>query len=223
MNNILLNDDGGAIRLAPLISFNTLVDTDMGLLNYIYNSEYHNEDIFDFTLFEEDYQKLIEKVYKRKNNNPLYCIAKNNNEFIDKCYEEFINTKEKEILNNSITTQMKMVIETFIKYSSSRVIPTILYYDDLQLEILKGESYLKKVNMVKFPLSMKEKKNYDCFYIKTVEEAEPFSTLKAKAFYFASFGMNLNDNMNDLQNSELLDKIIYNNQYAIFDMYNFLE
>lgn len=220
-NSLILDDTGGAIRLAPLISFNTLVDTDMGLLNYVYN-EYDNERYFDFSLFN-DYQKLIEKVYKRRSSNPLYCIMKNKNDktFLDECYKEFLSEKEEEILGYSITTQMRQVITAFKEYSSKRVIPTILYYDDYQKEILDNEEYLKGVNFAKAPVSMKSRQNYDSFYIKTISEAEPFSSLHGKAFYFSSFGLNLNNEGTDLKESDIVNKIMGINQYAIFDMYNF--
>lgn len=221
--NPILDEASGAIKIAPLISFNTLVDTDMGLLNYVYN-EYRNDKYFNFGLFN-NYQKLIEKVYKRKEENPLYCIMRNGKDkkFLDECYKEFLDTKEEEILSYSITTQMKMVIYEFDNFSSNRIDPVILYYDDYQKEVLDGEDYLNDIKKIKYPISMRDRQYIDSFYIKTISEAEPFSKLSGKSFYFSSCGLNLDDEQKDLKYSDLLRQIILNNQFAIFDMYNFID
>ena len=75
----------------PLFSINTIIDTDLGVLNYVFK-EFRNENYFDLNVL--DYMELINKVYYRQFENPLYVIMKHpdseeDKKFLDECYQEF--------------------------------------------------------------------------------------------------------------------------------------
>ena len=122
----------------PLFSLNTIVDTDLGILNYVFK-EFRNDRYFDLNVL--DYMELINKVYYRSFKNPLYVIMKNpdseeDKKFLDECYDEFIVDKEFEILSNSLSTQMMEIIKMFI--NEGNIIPTIMYYSQAQLDYIQS-------------------------------------------------------------------------------------
>ena len=88
---------GGAdmIKSTPLVSFECLVDTDIGVIRYCLN-EFPNPTYFNLEKMNNLHKLgLIGLEYKRKEKNPL-LVASNDNlldqdkEFLDECYKEII-------------------------------------------------------------------------------------------------------------------------------------
>lgn len=224
MNKEINNLVGGVgCKTTPLISFNAIVDTDIGLYNLI-KEEYLNPDIFNVSFFQQDLISVISKLYHRKEDNPLYLFARDtqrDKELLDKYYEEFRLTKEKEILDRSITTEVLNMIDQF--NTTLEIQTTILYYTAEQKRILDDEPLLSKNQMVYYPkLSKKDRSNFSQYFFKTIDEYNMFisSKLENKTIYFSYCGRNLNDDNDDIKYSELIDLIIMNkNNINLFDIY----
>lgn len=211
-------------KFTPLISFHTIVDEDIGALKDIILN-YKNSEVFDLSkISSKKYINLVGDLYKRKYNNPLYYILRDDKykSFVDECYNELINQNEDEVLEYAVTTDMYELVKQFIK--SDDIIPSILYYTDSQLEILESDSNLSKINHVKYDdlfLSKNGLDQFGQFYFKLIEESEKFLNSMGKVFYFSSTGRNLNETNDDLKTDSKFVKNIYKNggRISIFDMY----
>lgn len=208
-------------KLTPLISFNTLVDTDVGLVQLIKN-EYLNQTIFDKSFFDQPFLQIISDLYYRKDINPLLLFAKNKqNEDLEDYLSEFSTYKKDQILSLSVTTEFINLVRLF--NNSSEIYPIILCYNEEQRIILNDDEILGKNKKVLLSeLKEKDKQMFTQFYFKYIEEAEPFSHLVGKTFYFSNCGLNLNDNDSDIRESDIIKTIIKGakNQISLFDLYN---
>ena len=205
----------------PLFSFNMIVDTDLGLLNYVF-AEFRNEDIFDLNVL--DYPELINKVYFRQFQNPLYCLMRypenvDDKQFLDECYKEFIETKEKEILNHSLTTQIAELLKLFLEESS--IYPYIMCYTEAQYDLISKQDDYKKAKIVMSQDIISVAQGYfSQYYFKYLEELYLFSSIKDRTMYISNCGLNLNNERSDFRNFPVLDNLLrQNNHINAIDMY----
>ena len=215
-SNVLNN--GANTKLAPLISFDTIVDVDFGLINLIYTN-YLDKSVFDVNFFLDNTKNIIAKLYLRKDINPLYTIAKNyiDKQRLDDYYNEFLFSKKSDIYDMSITTEILNMIQTFNK--SQEIIPTILCYNEDQIRALEEEDDLiNNQKVLLSSLTRKDKESFSQFFFKDISEVTPFLDLKFKKFYLSTYGPNFGED--DLRDPELVKQIIKNgNKISIFDMY----
>lgn len=209
--------------MSPLFDFNTIVDTDVGLVRLI-SLEYLDPSIFDINYFEKPFFNILNDIYSRDFKNPLLLFAKNKEKDIDKLnqyYDEFICTKQKEILQLSITTGVLYVISYFNSVMEISN-PVILYHSEEEKKILDDEPLLNQNNKVHISSMRSDiiKNSYNQLYFKYIEDAELFKDLKNKSFYFSKAGLNLNKEKDDLKESISLDQISIFNRVNIFDLYN---
>lgn len=206
--------------MAPLISFTSIVDTDVGLVNLI-RKEYLDTRVFEKSFFDMDFYKIIKSLYHRKERNLLYLFAKDksNTELLDSYYNEFIERCMPEILQMSITTEVLSLVEYF--NNSQEIKATILCYSEDQLKIIEDEPVLKKNRKVLFSnLSERDKESFSQYFFKEVEEIENFKKCRNKTFYISSFRANFTEE-NDVKELDFLKDIYRNiNAINIFDMYN---
>ena len=217
-NNVL---GGVGIKSTPLISFNAIVDTDVGITRLILE-QYLNPQVFDPRYFQRDFVEIIGELYRRKESNPLYLFARDtqDKDTLDTYYREFLKEKEKEILERSITTEVINMIDNF--NSTLEIQTTIVYYTLEQKRILDEEPILSKNPKVYYKsLTKKEKEYYSQFFFKTLDEAKDFlSSLSSKTIYFSYCGLNLNEESDNIKDSELVTFLLMNkNKINLFDMY----
>ena len=222
-NNIAKSVVGGFVKSTPLISFHTIIDEDVSLILHIIK-EYRNKDVFDLdkvqnmTLIE-----IISELYKRKYNNPLYFLMKDEKykKFLDECYNEFINEKESDFLNDSISTEIINLVQSFNK--SGDINPYILYYTDAQLKVLESMNELSGIPKISInDINSKSIDIYSQIFFKSVDEVVPhMGYLFEKTLYFSNAGLNLNDENNDITFKDDIIKnlIIQQNSINLFDMY----
>ena len=206
---------------SPLFSFNILIDTDLGLLNYVFK-EFRNEKIFDLNVL--DYYELINKVYYRSFQNPLYVIMKNpdsekDKEFLDECYDEFLQTKEKEIIENSISTQIAELIQTFVK--AGNIKPTIMCYTEEQYNYITSVEELQHIPAEMIDQSKEHVYAYKQFYMKYLEEAYMFPNIVNSTIYISSCGLNQTPDHKNIKITDFMINMTRNNlvQFSIIDMY----
>ena len=204
-----------------LFSIRTLVDTDMGLLNYVFD-EYRNEDIFDLNVL--DYKELVNMVYYRQFENPLYIIMRHPEreedlDFLDECYMEFASTKCKEILRHSLATNIVTLIQLFKEESS--IIPYVMCYTEDEYRLAKAMIELKDIEILSVAeVLAKGTEFFSQFYFKYIEETTLFLNCVSKTFYISSCGLNMNADKTDIKDFKFLPLIVKaNNQINVFDMY----
>ena len=219
------------IKCRPLISFYTIVDCDLGVCNLAL-SQYNKSGIFDVSDVGDDLTKLIDKIYHRETENPLVAIInKNSNysykngksenkflEFLDECYSDFRRSKCKEIYDLGVITDIANLCAVY--KSSAEVKPTILCYDDFQLETIREINALDGIPVVHFE-SIKDSDPYSQLFLRSIEEAKAFANFRAKTFYFAASTLNINVLNDNYYDNEIINLILSNeNKISIFDMYN---
>ena len=210
----------GSNNTTPAISFYSIIDIDMSLIKYII-LHLRNENVFDLDKVKQmTYFDILEELYYRKYNNPLYFLMKNekDKDFLDKCYEEF-KSNEDEILSCAVITEMSNLIVEFKK--SAEIRPSIFYYTEKQKELLESIEEFDDINIISIDDVISKKNSYGQFFFKSIDEIEPFKDLTYKTFYFSSCGLNLNNNNDDISiDINELKELIYNkNHISLFDMY----
>ncbi len=213
---------GGANHLAPLISFDTIFDLDIGLIQLIY-SEFLDPKIFHIDFFQRNLIDIIKDIYDRSDKNPLYICSNPNidHSLLDEYYNQFMKDYKSEIVYNSVSTSVLEMVKLFNK--SNDITPTILCKDEIEAEMFDNEYDFPNSKIVLLnKLSMNDRKSYNQYYFKYVEDVASFSTFKAKTYYFSTIRLNLNEDKSDLKESDYIDEIILRgNNINIFNLYDF--
>lgn len=221
MNPSKLVISGADNKMAPLISFHTIFDIDVGLIQLIFD-EYLDPKVFNKKFFYRPLIDIIRDLYYRKKENILNLFTNEDvdQEILDNYYKEFLNICMDKILDRSITTEIINMISIF--NNTSEINPTILYYNKKQKELLDDEPLLKKNKKVCLSeLNSERRKSFSQYYFKYIDELTPFAQCRAKTFYISNHGLNLNETQDDIKDSDLIIKIIKGrNQIGIFNLYN---
>lgn len=211
----------GASNLAPLISFDTIFDLDIGLIQVIY-SEFLDPDIFNIDFFKRDLIDIIQDLYNRKEVNPLYICSnhKVDRKLLDEYYDQFIENYKEEIVYNSVSTAVLEMVKLFNQ--SNDIVPTILCKDEIEFEMMENEYNFSNNKIVLLDeLSMSDRKSYNQFYFKYIEDVDSFSSFRKKTYYFSTAKRNLNEEGTDLKDSEYIDEILLRgNNINIFNLYD---
>lgn len=211
-------------RFTPLISFCSIIDTDMALIKNILIN-YRNESIFDLKQ-DKKYFEILGELYRSKFENPLYYLMKDDTEenrlFLDECYGEFLTEREDEVLKYGVSSDMYNLVREF--KNTSEITPTILYYTNHQKDVLDNDSLLSTIDSVcmsELKIRPELRNQYDQFYFKYLSEADLFLDLQNKSFYISTAGRNLSPNNDDIDLSNKDVFMIYGmgNRINLFDMY----
>lgn len=141
------NEMNTAGVMNPLLAFNTIVDTDVGLIRLI-AMQYRDSSIFNLDYLNKDLtiKKLVQDLYNRENMNPLTICSDLKQEELNELYQDFMNTKYSEILKLSILTELFGMISIWKKYGG--ISTTILCSSQQEYEYLDFFLALKNVNKV---------------------------------------------------------------------------
>ena len=212
-----------------LISVNSLIDIDIGLLLLI-QKEYLDPSVFDVSYFKKStIIDFIKTTYYRSEGNPLYSISViKDHKLLDSYYMEFFQTSYEQIYDMSVYTDVLSMIELFLETNEISV--DVLYYKDYSITRLAVDQALGKLpESLKFisinDLKSKEFNEYNQVYLRSVTEFDVLpvkSLISPKSFYISSFGPNFSETgrikrskgLNDIMTSKLMHEI------AIFDMYS---
>lgn len=211
---------GAKSHLAPLFSFQSIIDTDIGLLNLIRN-EYLDTRVFNPDFFKTKFYQQLYELYHRKEENFLYLFSKTDDkELLDSYYQEFKETKYKEILEMSISTEVYRLYRTCKNNSDFEA--AILCKDPIEIEFLSKEPEFKNSKLLLLSeTTTKQIDHYQQFFLKRLEELEDFRNLVAKTFYISTFGVNLNEEDNDIRSYDTIDYMIKRqNNFSIYDIYD---
>lgn len=210
-------------KLYPLIPFDLIIDTEVGLLRTISN-KYHNTDVFYSSLLDKPDKYYIYLLNCRKYLNPITVLAKerDNMELMDDYYNQFMEEEYVDILKNSIITRMFIVINESIRGGIVR--PTICCSSDLEKNYLlkRDKDLFDKCDIQvgrKFEDLIDEQK--DPIYIKNIMDLIPLlKNIEAKNVYIPNYRFNYDDaEKNNLKHDPyiLSSGLIKLN---VFDLYN---
>lgn len=139
------NDMNTAGVMQPLAAFNTVVDTDVGLIRLI-AMHYRDPDVFDLNYLNKDIslQRVMQDLYNREQKNPLTICSKLSISELDELYNDFMENKYKEIVDLSIFTDLIRVMNTWQKYGG--ISTTILCNSEIEIDFLCRFSFSKNFN-----------------------------------------------------------------------------
>ena len=211
---------GGLTKSIPVFSFNTIVDMDVSLIAYVYNN-YYDTSVFNFDGFDSaKFLDLIGMIYLRKCKNPLklFALPEVEDTFLDECYKEFIETKQQDILEYSVLTEIPKLISNFL--STSEIIPKVMYYNQNQLNVLNQIERLDRIE--KIPYQKINNTHFTQLYLKDITECKNIEC-EEKTIYFASNWYTVNSlDKNELSDEEreIVSKIfLKKNNINVFDLY----
>ena len=142
------NAIGGVVSYhAPLFSFHSIYDIDIGLVNLI-KEKYLDEKVFDLAFFQQPKLKIISDMYTRKNSNPLTVFAHPNIsiEDLDDYYNQFLQKEYEYIYENCVSTEVLNYIKLF--ENDKDYDPSILCYNDYEVKIVKDEKAIQKLKII---------------------------------------------------------------------------
>lgn len=203
-------------KSSPVISFDVLVDIDLAVAKYCI---LNNTPEIDYQKLKSiNYYQLIGLLYRRKCDNPLRVIARNevDDAHIDELYFRTISLHQEEILSCAVFTDIHKLLKEFVK--SADISPYILCYNDLQKSLIQ-DSDLKNITVLNLNESKHEKTQY---YLKYLTDIEKFNEVSTDVtFYVSSCGLNLNDDNTDLNmdRDDVLKIAVNRSKISIFDMY----
>ena len=132
-----------------LVVFNALYDLDIGLIELV-RKEYASKDVFDYEKLYQPNLSLLEKLYKRKDLNPLYLIANDDisKEELDSFRDQFYDSKYEDICKYSVYTDVLNLVNIIRNSSSNNIISVeIGYYNDKQKAYLESDDNIKGIKL----------------------------------------------------------------------------
>lgn len=207
--------------MSPLIPFNMIVDTDVGLLCLIYKS-FMDPNIFNKDFFiDKNVNQLVKELYQRKMENPLYlCINENYTDSCDNLYNQFMDQHYDQILDMSVITEFYRLVGLFMDNSDIRL--TIVCERKEEIEVLRQQENTKAANIILADdLNPEKIKQFNQFYFKSIPDATAYTKyMIAKTVYFANYGFN-KDEDGGISKHPLIPIIMENNVVNIIDVYKF--
>lgn len=180
---------------SPLIPFECLFDTDVGLIQII-RKEYRAGGIFNIDLMDRlsvDRRDLIYYLYTRDNQNPLLSfMIEPDIETATQLYQEFKEKLYDRMIEQGVFTGLFRLCQMFS--DAPEVHPYVYYRNLFELNFLKRfESDLKAVKLVDKDYVNKNKKDFNQFYIKYTDDQYATSLIKFidhKSIYILGYGFN---------------------------------
>lgn len=198
-----------------LVDFDSLIDTDLGLLRLIKN-EYNNPKYLDSDYLNNvEYNVLVYSLVKRENENPLTLVVKDN--YIDSIEElrnQFFRDDYKKILKQSGETNLVSLIKQYIY--SNQIDVTVLCKNKEEEAIIKN-IYDKIKIIVENNYSNISIDKYDCLFFKRAKDLLKLKNVKVKNIYICNYNFNLQKNSDKLIDLEGLEEV---NEIYIIDAYD---
>lgn len=213
----------GVKRLTPIIDFNCIVDTELGLIQLIYD-QYYDLSVFNEDKFKMPINKILSELYYRKSKNPIIPFLNEGitEEDADEYYKQFMNTQYEEILNRSCGTNIQTLISSF--NFSGEIFASILCHNELEKKFISG---LEEFNSNKIYIDEEFETNYKEFnqiYLRYIDDLKKYlKQCLNKNIYLSSSNLNLMTNENgelefkDTEEIKILSSYSYIN---IYDLYN---
>ena len=181
----------------PLFSFDSLFDSDVGLIKLI-DMGYASEEYFDIDFFKQydNNRSIVNILYKRKEVNPLLLCLKNK-DHADLLYKKFFEEKYVDILKLSVFTGVFYLLLATLEMDDIR--PSIVYKSDIEadfLSIIDPISTVPKIDIRELVEDKKKIFNYKQFYFKRTDDIYINSILPSlieNSIYFLDYGFNVDE------------------------------
>lgn len=211
--------------LNVLVDFNTIIDTDFGLLALI-DREYLDKDLLSVDWFNKHHtiKELTKALYTRTCKNPLHlCNVSMNESEENSLYDEFMNKKYDDILKLSMITSVYEFLNQ-LKLSGEIGI-TIVCNNEKEIELLNSLSVTSKINKtLLFDLDIdKISLNYHQFLFKYIDSGliTYLKDIIDKTVYVASYGFNIDQERHMIINNEYTLNLSYKrNIFKLIDLYD---
>ena len=212
-----------SLKSIVFIDFNCVIDTDIGLARLVEN-EYFDKRVFNEDFFKQKKRKIIYDLYSRKVKNPLKVFSNPSipDSELDSYYIEFFKTKKEDILNLSLATDIKSLIDLFLELDTITI--HIFCKDKLEKEYLENRIFKNQKNNSNININLYSDNisfnNFTQFYFKYIEDSKNFVNKYAyKTYYFSTTGLNFDEE--DLIDSPIINSIIFNrSELEIIDLYD---
>lgn len=195
---------------SPLIPFECLFDTDVGLIQVI-RKEYRSGGIFNLELMDRlsvDRRDLIYYLYTRENQNPLLSFMNEPDiETADQLYQEFKEKLYDQMIENGVFTGLFQLCKMFV--DSPEIHPYIYYRNLFELNFLKQfENELGSTRLVDKDYVNKNKKDFNQFYIKYTDDQYTISLIQFidhRSVYILGYSFNFE--LDEEQNYHLKETV----------------
>lgn len=205
--------------MTPLIHFDMIFDTDVGLLCLILK-DYMNPEVFnkDF-FFNKNLNELVYELYIRKEKNPLnLCINEKYRDKADSFYKQFMKERYDDIFKLSVFTEFYRLIRAFQNESEIKV--TIVCDNETQLKYLSMCGNTAKCDSILSNPSESSLKLYNQYFFKSIDSSIPFiKYISNKTVYFANYGFNRNED-GDIIDHDAIYELGDTNVITLIDVYN---
>lgn len=183
--------------IKPLVPFNCIVDTDVGLIQLI-KTEYRSPDIFNIGLLDSfiNNRGIIKLLYHRKTKNPLLPFMNDQEDVAtaDDLYKQFMEKEYRNIIVKSVMTGMYKLLHYFTL--AEEIAANISYSNPIEEEIINKNKILKKIRAISIKEIPDRAANLDAFFFKDVEDdyfRASLPVLKSKNITFLDYGYNFDE------------------------------
>jgi hypothetical protein len=213
-----------------LITFNMIMDIDIGLLHLI-KEEYNDPSVFNNDVLNLNDRHLAGLIRENETSNPIDLILLDKDkEQSDSFYNEFISNKYDKILEYSPYTTFVNMIKAFID-SEGVIKVNILCSNKSEEEIVKKvmsdchPSYYKIITTDDW--SSVDLKYYDTMYIKYTEDLLRFNNVMGKNLMVCDYRCNLEESeyqkKNKIPKLEISAPFSVNNEFYNITLYAYDE
>lgn len=183
--------------IKPLVPFNCIVDTDVGLIQLI-KTEYRSPDIFNIGLLDSfiNNRGIIKLLYHRKTKNPLLPFMNDQEDVAtaDDLYKQFMEKEYRNIIIKSVMTGMYKLLYYFTL--AEEIAANISYSNPIEEEIINKNKILKKIRAISIKEIPDRAANLDSFFFKDVEDdyfKASLPVLKSKNITFLDYDYNFDE------------------------------
>ena len=201
------------INTNVLVDFDTIIDTDFGLLKLL-QEEYNNRKFISNKFLMMKDIILIHLLVNREDINPLY-LAINGMQFdLDVLYNQFMDIEYRKILQNSIETNICDFINVLITNDNSI---SIYCKNLLEQQLIEKKFNGKVKTIVTDDVSTIDISDYGSIIIKDFSKILNFKNLRLKDIYVANYKFNITDDVPLKDISMIISGI---NNIKLIDVYN---
>ena len=200
------------MNLKILVTFDSLVDTDYGIIKTLKDEYIKAKYINSELLLSLDDKNIFDFLTSRNQENIMSCVLntlyKNS---ADKVYNELIESEYNKIITRSSITNINILSQ---QYSKSGLIDVVVICKN-KMEEQFIKSQIKNLNtVVCSDYSMIDLSDYGSIFVKSCKSLLEFSDINGKVIYLSNYNINIE--------SDLLKDIVKNNQVEIkvVDVYN---
>lgn len=174
-----------------LIPFNTIIDTDIGLMKLI-QFDYRNDTYFNMGLIDTTEPLQQFTAANRDNENIMFslCSSECTPEMIEDFTEQFFSKEYDEILKLSPLTHIMRIIKMIeVTHSEKDVQLTVLCTNSKQKDLLEHRQI--PVNIIQESYSTVNLSNFGVLFVKNVNELGLFNNVEGKLIFVPNYKFNL--------------------------------